>query len=154
MRNKNQIENVTQDEIIIPECLFKKSKQKKVYNLETKEQIARENIKMNDKELDEELSRKIVTPHYSTDENSKIGFKIELDNHNIIHANSVLSITSIYPDFGIEKSYNNKILEETSTIYARLKNQYKVKYHILFSANFYKINEDDQKSDEIDLFLC
>ena len=38
------------------------------------------------------------------------------------------------------------------TIYARLINQYKYKYHILFSASFYKINEEDQRSDEIELF--
>ena len=40
-----------------------------------------------------------------------------------------------------------------ATIYARLINQYKFKYHILFSASFYKINEEDQRSDEIELFL-
>ena len=39
------------------------------------------------------------------------------------------------------------------TIYARLINQYKFKYHILFSASFYKINEEDQPSDEIELFI-
>ena len=40
-----------------------------------------------------------------------------------------------------------------ATIYARLINQYKFKYHILFSASFYKINEEDQRSDEIQLFI-
>ena len=40
-----------------------------------------------------------------------------------------------------------------ATIYARLINQYKFKYHILFSASFYKINEEDQRSDEIELFI-
>ena len=39
-----------------------------------------------------------------------------------------------------------------ATIYARLLNQYKFKYHILFSASFHKINEEDQRSDEIELF--
>ena len=38
-------------------------------------------------------------------------------------------------------------------IYARLINQYKLKYHIFFSATFYKINEEDQRSDEIELFI-
>ena len=37
--------------------------------------------------------------------------------------------------------------------YARLINQFKFKYHILFSASFYKINEEDQRSDEIELFI-
>ena len=40
-----------------------------------------------------------------------------------------------------------------ATIYARLINQYEFKYHLLFSASFYKINEEDQRSDEIELFI-
>ena len=40
-----------------------------------------------------------------------------------------------------------------ATIYARLKNQYKFKYHILFSASFYEINEEDQRKDEIETFI-
>ena len=40
-----------------------------------------------------------------------------------------------------------------ATIYTRLINQYKFKYHILFSESFYKINEEDQRSDEIELFI-
>ena len=40
-----------------------------------------------------------------------------------------------------------------ATIYATLINQYIFKYHILISASFYKINEEDQKNDEIELFI-
>ena len=40
-----------------------------------------------------------------------------------------------------------------ATIYAKLKNQYKFKYHIKFSASFYKNIEEDQRSDEIELFI-
>ena len=40
-----------------------------------------------------------------------------------------------------------------ATICARLINQYKFKYHILLSASFYKINEEDQRSDGIEFFL-
>ena len=39
-----------------------------------------------------------------------------------------------------------------ATIYARLINQYKRIYHTLFSASFYKINEEDQRSGETELF--
>ena len=39
-----------------------------------------------------------------------------------------------------------------ATIYATLKNQYKFNYHKLFSASFFKSNEEDQRSDEIELF--
>ena len=35
-----------------------------------------------------------------------------------------------------------------ATIYARLSNQYRFKYYILFLASFYKINEEDQRSDK------
>ena len=40
-----------------------------------------------------------------------------------------------------------------ATIYARIINQYKFKYHKLFSASFCKINEEDQRSDEIEKFI-
>ena len=39
-----------------------------------------------------------------------------------------------------------------ATKYARLRNQYKFNYLSLFSASFYKINEEDQRSDETELF--
>ena len=58
----------------------------------------------------------------------------------------------MYPEFAIETIYVYKILKEMATIYARLKNQYIFKYHILFSASFYKIIEEDQRSDETELF--
>ena len=40
-----------------------------------------------------------------------------------------------------------------ATIYARLINHYKCKNDILFSASFYKINEEEQRSDETELFI-
>ena len=40
-----------------------------------------------------------------------------------------------------------------ATIYAKLINQYKFKYHTLFSTSFYKINQEDHRSDEIELFI-
>ena len=46
----------------------------------------------------------------------------------------------MYPDFGIGTRYITKILKEMATIHARLINQYKFKYHIFFSARFYKNN--------------
>ena len=47
------------------------------------------------------------------------------------------------------KSY----IKELSVIYARLINQYKFKYHTIFSASFYKINEEDQRYNEIELYI-
>ena len=39
-----------------------------------------------------------------------------------------------------------------AAIYARLINQYKFNYHILFSASFYEINEEDQRCCKTELF--
>ena len=75
----------------------------------------------------------MINPCYFIDENLKKGFKINLESHNNIHVNSILSIIPTYPDFGIETRYINKILKGMATIYARLINQYKLKYHIIFS---------------------
>ena len=86
------------------------------------------------------------------DENLKVGITINLENHNINHAKSLLSIFSNFPDTGTETRYINKTLKEIATFYARLINQYKFKYHIFLSAIFYMINEEDQRSEEIELF--
>ena len=37
--------------------------------------------------------------------------------------------------------------------YAMLINQYNFKYHILFLASFYEINEEDRRSDEFEIFI-
>ena len=65
-------------------------------------QLARENIKTNDKELEKDLAMKMTNHITFFDENLKIVFKIFLESHNNNHANSILTITPVYPDFGIE----------------------------------------------------
>ena len=102
---------------------------------------------------DREFANIMINPYYFIDKNLKIGFQIFLESHNISHANSILTITCKYPAFGIEFRYINKIIKELSVIYARLINQYKFKYHTLFSASFYKINEEDQRDNEIELYI-
>ena len=65
LRSKKHLENEKQNEMIIPELLFKeeqapiKNKHKKVYNPKTLKQTAGEKFKMSDKELEEELLMKI-----------------------------------------------------------------------------------------------
>ena len=155
LRSKKHLENVIQKEMIIPEWLFKeektasKKKIQKVYNPKTLKQLAREKIKLDDKEL----AKIMINPYYFIDENLKIGFKINLESHKISHANSILTITPNFPEFGIEFRYINKIVKELSVIYARLINQYKFIYHTLFSASFYKINEEKQRNNEIELYI-
>ena len=156
LRSKKHLENAKQNEMIIPERLFKeaqapiKNKIKNIYNPKTLKQITRENIKMNDKELDKELAKKMINPDYFIDKILKICFEINLESHKINHANFLLKAVPSFPDIGIETIYNNKILKEMATTYVRLKNQYNFKNHIFFSASFYRINEEDQRSYEIE----
>ena len=155
LRSKKHIENIEQNDMIIPEGFFKeektpiKKKIQKVYNPKTLKQLAREKIKLDDKEL----AKMMINPYYFIDKNLKNGFKINLESHNFSHANSILTITPKFPEFGIEYRYINKIRKELSVIYARLKNQNKFKFHTLFPANFYKINEEDQRYNEIELYM-
>ena len=92
-------------------------------------------------------------PYYFTDRNLKVGFKINLDSHHINHANSKLTITPKYPEFGSETRHVNKILKEMFNIYARLKNQYKFRYQTVFSARFDRQDEDNQVFDERELII-
>ena len=95
----------------------------------------------------------MIIPYYFTDRNLKAGFNINLESHHIIHANSKLPITPNYPELGIEVRFINKIINEFSVFYARLINQYKLKYQTIFSAKFDKQDEDNQFLDETELFI-
>ena len=94
----------------------------------------------------------MLNPYFFTDRKLKVGFKINLDSHHINHANSELTITPNFPEFGIEIRYINKIMKELAMIYARLINQYKFKYQTVFSARFDEQDEDNQLLDETELF--
>ena len=155
LRSKKHLENVEQNEMIIPDWFFReekspiKKKIQKVYNPKTLKQLAREKIKLDDKEL----AKLMIIPYYFFDKNLKIGFKIILESHNCSHANSILTILPKFPEFGTEFRYINKLVKELSFIYARLINQYIFKNHTLFSASFYKINEEDQRYNQIELYM-
>ena len=155
LKSKKHLENIERNEMIIPEWFFKeekspvKKKIQKAYNPKTLKQLAREKIKLDDKEL----AKIMINPYYFIDKNLKIGFKNNLESHNFSHANSILTILPKFPEFGIEFRYINKIVKELSVIYARLINQYKFKYHTLFSASFYKINEEDQRNNEVEIYI-
>ena len=90
----------------------------KIYNPKSLTQIARDNIELDDAQLNKDLARKMLNPYF-TDRIMKVGFKINLDSHHINHANSKLTITPNFPEFGIEIRYINKIMKEVSVIYAR-----------------------------------
>ena len=66
--------------MIIPEWLYKEKqtpikKVQKLYNPKTLKQIAREIIKMNDKELDKKIAKKMINPYYFLDENLENWFQ-------------------------------------------------------------------------------
>ena len=67
MRSKKHLENEKQNELILPEWLYKEEhlpitkKIKKVYNPKTLKQMARQNIKLKDREFDKELAKKMIT---------------------------------------------------------------------------------------------
>ena len=152
LRSKKHIENMK----LIPEWLFQEPVENtinKIYNPKLLKQLARNNIKLNDKQLNKELAKKMLNPYYFTDRNFKVGFKVNLDSHNLHHTISKLTITPYHPEFGIEFRYINKIMKELAVIYFRFINQYKFKYQTVFSARFDKQDEDGQLLDEIELFI-
>ena len=156
LRSKKHIENIKQNDMIIPEWLFQEpveNKIKKIYNLKSLKQLARNKIKLDDKQFKKELAKKMIKPYYYTDRNLKVGFKPNLDSHHTNRANSKLTIKTNYPEFGIEVRYINKIIKELSVIYARLINQFQFRYQTVFSARFDKQNEDNQVLDEKELFI-
>ena len=86
----------------------------------------------------------MLNPYYFTDRATQVGFNNTLDSHHINHANSKLTIKPNFPEFGIEFRYINKFLKEMAIIYARLLNQYIIKYQVLISAGYDKQNENGE----------
>ena len=108
LRSKKHIGNKKIYNKIIPEWLFKEPIENKTYNPKPLTQIARDNIKLDDKQINEELAKKMLNPYYFTDRYLKMGFKINLDSHQINHANSKSTITPNYIEFSIKVRYNKK----------------------------------------------
>ena len=103
MRSKKHLENKKQNETIISEWLFQESienKINKIYKHKSLKQLARDNIRLDDKQLNKDLAEKMLNPYYFTDRNLQVGFKIDLDSHHINHTNSKITITPNFPEFG------------------------------------------------------
>ena len=156
MRRKKHFESMKQNEMIIPEWLFKEpieNKIEKIYNPKPLKQLARNNIKLDDEQLNKELAKKMINPYYFSDRNLQVAYKINLDSHHINHLNSKLTITSNFENTGIEFRFINKIMREMSIIYARLICEYQFRHQVVFSARFDKQDEDGQLLDETELFI-
>ena len=125
LRTKKHIENEKINNMIIPEWLFQQAIEneiKNIFNPKSLIQIARDNIRLDDKQVNKELAKKILNPLFFTDRNLKVGFKNILYSHHTNHANSKLTIIPNCPDFGVEVRYFNRIVKGLSVIYARLIN--------------------------------
>ena len=156
LRSKKHLENEKQNEMIIPDWLFREpieNKIKKIYNPVSLKKLSRDKINLDDKQLNKELAKNMLNPYYFSDRKLQVAYKINLDSHNINHAISKLTITPNFENIGLEFIFNNKIMREMSIIYARLINQYKFKYQCVFSARFDKQNEDGLLLDETELFI-
>ena len=65
LKSKKHLENTKQNEMIILEWLFQdrvENKIKKLFNLKQLKQLARDNFKLDDKQLNKELSKKMLNP--------------------------------------------------------------------------------------------
>ena len=142
--------------MITPAWLFLETvenKINKIHNPRSLKQIARDNIRLDDKQLNKELAKKMLNPYYFIDENLKVGFKINLDSHNFHHTSSKLTVIPNHPEFGLAVRYINKIMKELAVIYAGLINQYLFKNKTVFSARFDKQDEDNQLLDNTELLI-
>ena len=156
LKVEKHIINKKQNERNIPEWLFQEpveNKINKIYKTKSLKQLARDNIRLDDKQLNKELAKKMINPYYFTDRNFQVGVENDLYSHHINHNNSKSTVIPNYPEYGIEVHYINKIMKELSIIYARLMNQYKFKYQTAFPARFDKQNEVNQVLDETELFI-
>ena len=78
-RRKRLLEIIKQNEMIIPEWLLQEpveKKTKKICNPKLFRQLAPDNIKLDDKQLNKELTKKMIYPNSFTDRNFKVGFNI------------------------------------------------------------------------------
>ena len=66
LRSKKHIENIKQNEMIIPEWLFQEpieNKINRIYNPRSLRQLARNNIRLDDIQLNGELGRRMLNPY-------------------------------------------------------------------------------------------
>ena len=67
MRSKKHLKNIKQNEMIIPEWLFKEPIEnnniRKIYNPKSLKQLARNNIGLDEKQLNKELAKKMINPY-------------------------------------------------------------------------------------------
>ena len=129
------------------------SKEEKINNPKSLKELARDKIKLSNRDLDKEIAKKMLNPYYFKDQSFYDFLKINLDSHHINHLNSKITISSTAQPPHIDKIVINRIVNEMATIYAKLISQFKFKYQCTFLARFDKQDEDGELLDEIELFI-
>ena len=102
-------------------------------------------------EIDSQLAQKMINPYYFS-QRLNLGYKIELESHNINHLYSKITIKSKF-DLRIENRDINNIFKEMAMIYARLIGQYKFKFQVVFSALFEKMNEFGYIENKTEMYI-
>ena len=104
--------NEKQYGMIIPQWLFQENsenKPRKIYGPEALREIARDSLKLDDKQMKKGLAKKINNPYYFIDKALKFVFNITLDSHLIIHSNSNLTNKLNFIEKGIKARCVEKI---------------------------------------------
>ena len=156
LRSQKHLEKEKESELIIPKWLFQDpigKKIQKLFNPKTLKQIARNNIRLHDKQLNKEIAKSMKYSYCFTDKALQVGSIISLLSDIVNHSISKLTNKPNFPKFGIEPRYVTKILEVMARISALLMNQNKFKNHTKYSAKFDKQNEDNQLLDETQLYI-
>ena len=94
---------------------------------------------------------KVENQYYFTDRIIETAYDIIIDNHHDKRASSQLTFTSEFNKIGIAMNHVNKIMEEMSHVYAKLKNEYNFNYHLTFLVIFNKYGEDGEIISEKEL---
>ena len=151
MRSIKHLEN----QLILPINFFKENlpSNPKINNPKSLKELSRDKIKLNDRELNKALAKKMINPYYFKDKNFYNFLKINLDSHHINHLNSKITISDITEYNNISMDLINRLVREMSAIYARLIGQYKFKYQCTFLAYFDKQDEENGIYDEVELFI-
>ena len=125
----------------------------KKYNPLKLSDLARDKIKLNDRELNKEIVEKMLNPYYFKNKNLYNILKINLDSHHVNHLNSKLTISSTTEYNSIDMDFKNILVKEMSNIFTRLINSFKFKYQTVLLAKFDKQGEFGEILDETDLFI-
>ena len=148
-KHLNKLQNDNENRVLQPTT----SRENTAINPKSLKELARDNIKLTDKELNKEIAKKMLNPYYFKDKEFYDFLKINLNSHHINHLNSKITISDITEYISIDIYLINRLVREMATIYAKLIPQFKFKYQCTFLAYFDKQDEENGIYDEVELFI-